>query len=137
MKFLTLTGRLKYKNISNRKIDWSKPSRSKMQTTVKTFLEPFWQYDQVYEEMPVLGTKCTLDLVNMTKRIAIEVHGAQHSKFNPFFHRNRNDFRSQIERDMNKEKWCEINNIKYVDIYDKNLKELSPEWFLEMFSIKI
>jgi hypothetical protein len=137
MKFTTLTGRVKYKNISNRKINWDKPSRSKMQTTVKNFLAPFWQYDQVYEEMPVLGTRNTLDIVNITKGIAIEVHGVQHSKFSPFFHRTRNDFRSQLERDMSKEKWCEINNLKYIDIYDKDLKLLSKEWFLETFSINL
>jgi hypothetical protein len=134
MKFKTLSGREKYKNIQNRKIDWSKPSRSKIQTAVKSFLFKFWQYDLVFEEMPVLGTRNTLDIVNITKKIAIEVHGSQHIKYNSFFHRNRNDFRTQLERDLQKQEWCRINNLTYIDIYEKNLP-LTKDWFYQNFSI--
>ena len=136
MKFKTINGREKYKNIQSRKIDWNKPSRSKMQTEVKKFLEKYWKYDLVFEEMPVVGSKNTLDIVNISRRIAIEVHGEQHVKFNSFFHRNRNDFRTQIERDVYKEKWCEINNIIYIDIYKKDLP-LSEKWFVENFNITL
>lgn len=135
MKFKTLKGIEKYKNISNRKIKWDGKSRSQIQFNVKQFLKKYWIYDLVFEEMPVLGTKMTLDIVNYTKKIAIEVHGKQHGEFVPFFHGNRNNYRRQIERDLSKERWCEINNIKYVDIYPNDIKDLNPSWFLDKFEI--
>lgn len=135
MKFKTLNGLEKYKNISNRKISWDKKSRSNIQFEVKQFLKKFWYYDLVFEEMPVLGTKMSLDLVNMTKKIVVEVHGQQHGKFIPFFHGNKNNYRRQLERDGKKEEWCQLNNLKYVDIYPNDIKNLSKEWFLQKFDI--
>ncbi len=128
-------GREKYKNISSNKIVWEKKSRSNIQFEVKQFLKSFWYYDLVYEEMPVIGSKMSLDIVNVSKKIAVEVHGRQHDKFVPFFHVNRNNFRRQIERDFSKEEWCQINNLKYVAIYPNDIKTLSKEWFLEKFEI--
>lgn len=135
MKWKTLNGREKYKNISDRKIDWEKKSRSNIQFEVKQFLKKFWYYDLVYEEMPVVGTKMSLDIVNITKKVAIEVHGKQHGKFVPFFHGNRNSYRRQIERDGQKEEWCILNGLKYVDIYPQDIKLLNKQWFLDKFDI--
>lgn len=135
MKWKTLNGREKYKNISDRKIDWEKKSRSNIQFNVKQFLKKFWYYDLVYEEMPVVGTKMSLDIVNVTKKIAIEVHGKQHGEFVPFFHGNRNAYRRQIDRDGQKEEWCILNGLKYVDIYPQDIKLLNKQWFLDKFDI--
>lgn len=135
MKFKKLNGQEKYKNISDRKVKWNDKSRSIIQFEVKQFLKKYWEYDLVFEEMPVTGTKMTLDIVNYTKRIAVEVHGKQHGQFVKFFHGNRNNYRRQIERDDAKQKWCEINNIKYVDIYPQDIKELNKQWFVDKFQI--
>lgn len=137
MKFKMLNGREKYKNITNRKISWDEPSRSKMQFTVKQFLKKYWIYDLVYEEMPVLGTKMSLDIVNYTQKIAVEVHGKQHGEFVQYFHGNRNNFRRQVNRDILKEEWCTINGFKYVDIYPADMKELSKQWFEKEFDIHL
>lgn len=135
MKFKKLNGQEKYKNISDRKIEWDNKSRSIIQFEVKQFLKKYWQYDLVFEEMPVIGTKMTLDIVNYTKKIAVEVHGRQHDTFVKFFHGNRNNFRRQLERDSLKEKWCLINNLKYVDIYPNDIPLLNREWFKDKFEI--
>lgn len=137
MKFKMLNGREKYKNITNRKISWDEPSRSIMQSEVKKFLKKYWIYDLVYEEMPVIGTKMSLDIVNYTQKIAVEVHGKQHSQFVKHFHGNRNNFRRQMNRDSLKEEWCTINGFKYVDIYPADMKELSKQWFEKEFDIHL
>ena len=76
------------KNVSKYKIDWEKKSRSKIQFAVKQFLKPHWCYQVCFEEFPVFGSKMSVDILNATKKIAIEVNGPQHKKFNKFFHNN-------------------------------------------------
>ena len=132
MKFIDAYG--KQRNLKNAKkylIDWNKPSRSKFQTRVKKFLHPYWKNDIVFEEFRVVGSRLTLDFYNANKKIAIEVQGAQHRRYTPFFHGgNKYNYINQLRRDQNKLKFCEINNIHLVEIY--NLKELTPSFFKKL-----
>ena len=99
MKFVDSYG--KQRNLKNAKkylIDWSKPSRSKFQTQVKKFLKKYWKNDIVFEEFRVVGTRLTLDFYNANKKIAVEVQGAQHTKFVKFFHKNRFKYADQLKR---------------------------------------
>jgi len=126
MIFLTTTGReQKLKNSSRYLIDWDKKCRSKIQKNVKDLLHRHWIADIVFEELPVLGTRMTLDFYNANKKLAIEVDGNQHYKYNKFFHSNsRQNFLSQLQRDEKKEYFCEINQIKLVRILERdNLNE--------------
>ncbi len=122
MIFLTTTGReQKLKNSSKYLIDWDKKCRSKLQKKVKDLLYSNWVSDIVFEELPVLGTRMTLDFYNANKKLAIEVDGNQHYKYNKFFHSNsRQNFLSQLQRDEKKEYFCEINQIKLVRILEKD-----------------
>jgi very-short-patch-repair endonuclease len=123
MIFLTTTGReQKLKNSSKYLIDWDKKCRSKIQKRVKDLLHRHWISDIVFEELPVLGTRMTLDFYNANKKLAIEVDGNQHYKFNKFFHSNsRQNFLSQLQRDEKKEYFCEINQIRLVRILEKDI----------------
>ena len=120
--FLTATGReQKIKNSSRYLIDWDKKCRSKIQKRVKDLLYSYWMADVVFEELPVVGTRMTIDFYNANKKVAIEVDGNQHYKFNKFFHSNsRQNFLSQLQRDEKKEYFCEINNIKLVRILEND-----------------
>jgi len=120
MIFITTQGKeQKIKNSSRYLIDWDKKCRSKIQKKVKDLLYPYWVADIVFEELPVVGTRMTLDFYNANKKIALEVDGHQHYKFNKFFHSNsRQNFLSQLQRDEKKEYFCEINQIKLVRIID-------------------
>tara|TARA_B100000497_G_C7617540_1_gene370938 strand:+ start:449 stop:856 length:408 start_codon:yes stop_codon:yes gene_type:complete len=120
MIFLTTTGReQKLKNSTKYLIDWEKKCRSKLQKKVKDLLYPNWVSDVVFEEFPVLGTRMTLDFYNANKKLAVEVDGNQHYKYNKFFHSNsRQNFLSQLQRDEKKEYFCEINKIKLVRILE-------------------
>ena len=128
MKFKTLYGKEKpLRNPHRYKIKWNGKSRSKFQRTVKTFLYPYWRYDAVFEEFRVLGTQLTLDFYNHTRKIAIEVQGAQHLEFVKHFHKTRANFLRQIRRDDKKMDFCNINDIQFLQIYPDD--KLSQEYF--------
>jgi len=61
-----------------------------------------------------------LDFFIPLVKLCIEVHGEQHYKFTPFYHTNLLAFAKAKKRDQDKKEWCEINNIKYIELpYDK------------------
>lgn len=122
MKFKTLAGRERFLSVEKNRIIWESSSLSKFQKSIKDFLRPYWEHHICYEEMPLVGTRLRLDFYNATKRIAIECDGAQHSSFNKFFHSgDRENYRSQIERDLKKSAWCEKNNIQLIIIEPQDL----------------
>jgi hypothetical protein len=128
MKFKTLDGKERsIRNIKNSIIDWNGKSRSKFQADVKQFLKKYWVGDVVFEELRIAGTRLSLDFFNANKKIAIEVQGQQHFTYVKFFHGNRINYLNQIKRDVKKIEFCELNNIKLVEIYPKD--ELSKELF--------
>lgn len=128
MRFKTLNGKLKRVQKPHLyKIEWNKPSRSKIQFSVKQLLKKFWESHVVFEEFPVAGTRMTLDFYNANKKIAIEVQGRQHTKYTPFFHgNNKINYISQLRRDHQKREFCEKNSIELIEIHDGD--KLSEEY---------
>jgi hypothetical protein len=120
MRFNTLTGAKRaVKKPKKFLIDWDGKSRSKIQFSAKQFLKKYWSKHVVFEEFPVAGTKLSLDFYNANKKIAVEVQGKQHTKYVPFFHgKNKINYINQLKRDQDKLKFCEINDIQLVEIYD-------------------
>ena len=130
MKFIDRYG--KERNLKNAKkylIDWEKPSRSKFQTTVKKFLYKYWKNDIVFEEFRVVGSRLTLDFYNANKKIAVEVQGAQHTKFVKFFHKNHFKYADQLKRDEQKLNFCQANKIQLAEVYPKD--EIQASLFSE------
>ena len=122
MRFKDLQGRLRFLNIEKRRVKWDDASLSKFQFNIKQFLKPYWSYNIVYEEMPLVGTRLRLDLYNATRKIGIECNGKQHTDFNPFFHADsRINYLAQIRRDSKKYQWCQNNSITLIDIYPDDL----------------
>ena len=135
MKFKTIYGKEKRLPYANRYlINWASNSRSIFQTDVKTFLHYYWKNDVVYEEMPIVSSRLTIDLYNHTKKVAVEVQGHQHIKYVKFFHGNRKNFLEQLKRDKMKEDFAKINGIKLVLIYPED--DLSPTLF-EDFGVSL
>jgi len=120
MRFKTLTGADRaVKKAKNYLIDWDGKSRSKIQYSAKQFLKKYWSNHIVFEEFPVAGTRLSLDFYNANKKVAIEVQGRQHTKYVPFFHgKNKINYINQLRRDQDKLKFCELNDIQLVEIYD-------------------
>jgi hypothetical protein len=129
MIFTTLAGSKKrLKKPKQYLIQWDKKSRSKFQYNVKTFLKKYWSQDMVFEELPLAGSKMSFDLFNASQNVAVEVQGQQHIKYTPYFHgAAKSNFLGQIRRDNDKQKYCELNGIKLIEIYPKD--ELSEELF--------
>ena len=123
MTFKTLLGkRRKIKRPIIYLINWEKHSRSKLQSKVKDFLKVFWDGDVVFEEFPVVGTRLTIDFYNATRNIAIEVQGNQHTKYNKFFHKgNKMNYLDQLKRDDEKLSFCNLNNIKLLEVHEGQL----------------
>ena len=88
MRLYNVYGKLQSKQVTRFLVNWDKPCRSKVQFKTKQFLKKFCENQVVYEEFPVYGTKMKVDILNATKKIAVEVQGNQHVSFNKFFHNN-------------------------------------------------
>ena len=123
MEFQTIDGKVKrVKNLKKRIINWEASSRSKRQKAVKDFLKDYWFYHVTFEEFPVVGTRLGLDFYNANKRVAVEVQGSQHTKYNKFFHGgHKNNYLEQLKRDQIKAEFCEVNDIILVEIYDSDI----------------
>lgn len=121
MRLKKLNGSIESKDVTKYLIKWGKKSKSKYQREVKFFLHKFWKNHIVYEEFPVFGSKMTLDFLNLSRKIAIEVQGEQHSSYNEFFHQNITNYWSQLHRDVEKKRWCEMNGFRLVEIHPKDL----------------
>jgi hypothetical protein len=121
MKFKTLTGsQRRIQNIRKYLIDWDEKSKSDFQFRAKHFLKKYWSRHVVFEELPVAGTKLSLDFYNANEKIAVEVQGAQHTKFVKFFHGTKANFIDQKRRDAQKREFCVLNDIKLVEIYPED-----------------
>jgi hypothetical protein len=122
MKFLDPLG--KERNLKGAKkylINWEEKSRSKFQKNVKDFLKDYWLHDIVFEEFRIVGTRLSLDFYNANKKIAVEVQGDQHVRYVKHFHKNRLKYLEQLKRDQKKLDFCEINDIKLVEIYSTDV----------------
>jgi hypothetical protein len=80
---------------------------------------------QILEEVPIHIRKSEvlyLDFYVPLLKKCIEVHGEQHYAFIPFYHTNKLAFLKAQKRDKEKQEWCEINGIKYIDLpYNEHL----------------
>ena len=138
MRLLNVNGKLVNKNVKRYLINWEAKSRSKLQYKFKAFFYPYWKNHIVYEEFPVYGSMLKIDLLNATKKIAVEIQGSQHESFNKFFHDNsRLKYLESIKRDVKKEKWIDTNGFKFIELYENDLKNLSPQYIEEKCGVLI
>lgn len=122
MRFCKLNGKYVTKSVTKYKIDWDKKTRSKYQDKVKQFLREYWDGLSIYEEFPVVGTKMTLDFLNLSNRIAVEVQGEQHMEHNKFFHgKTKIKFWDQLDRDVQKKEWCRLNDIELIEVFPSDI----------------
>ncbi len=138
MRLYNIYGKLQNRAVTKYLIKWNKKSRSKVQFAVKDFLYPYWKSHVVYEEFPVFGSRMKVDIMNFTKKLAIEVQGSQHNSFNAFFHNNsRAKYLESIKRDVKKAEWLEKNDFFLIEINEDEAYKLSKEFFEEKFNITL
>ena len=138
MRLYNINGRLVSKNVVKYRIDWEKSCRSKIQFEVKNFFKDYCENHICYEEFPVFGTRLKVDLINFTRKIAVEVQGDQHNQYNKFFHGgSRDKYLASIKRDMKKINWLEMNEFKVLEIETKDIKSLSRSYIFDTFGVDI
>ena len=138
MRLYNVYGKLVNKNVIKYKVDWDKPCRSKIQFNFKSFFKDYWSGHICYEEFPVFGSRLKVDLINFTRKIAVEVQGEQHNEFNKFFHNNSRDkYLESIQRDMKKIQWLEMNEFKVLEVTKEDLPELSRKYIFDTFGVDI
>jgi hypothetical protein len=81
-------------------------SKSRLQFDIGVWLSRQYPYDQIFEEVYVLGENLYLDFFIPSLKLVVEVNGRQHETFVPHFHGTKRDFVLQQQRDRRKAEWC-------------------------------
>lgn len=99
--------------------------KSKLQYRCGQILKNYLGMAPILEEVPIPGHNFIIDFFMPTLGIALEVHGEQHDKYVPYFHKSKANFIASKNRDENKKTWCEINKISFYEIRsEKELRSL-------------
>jgi hypothetical protein len=94
-------------------------SRSKLHLVARGLLYELFPTIPILEEVSIPvkpGTTQYLDFYLNKKKLAVEVNGEQHYKFNSLFHSSAQAFLNQKKRDNEKREWCEINGITLIEL---------------------
>lgn len=102
--------------------------RSNLHVQARNILYELFPTSIILEEVPINtkpGITQYFDFYISKIKLAIEVHGPQHFKFNKLFHSSAKDFLNQKKSDSDKREWCIINNITLVEL---SFNEKIEEW---------
>ena len=123
MKIKDIYGREVSTSIERYRIEWEKKI-SIPQKKVKDFFYDSWRFDEVLEEFRIPATRLRIDLLNISRKIAVEVSPKSSHSYNKFFHGERvGGFLASVERDIKKKEWVELAGFKYLLISDENAIE--------------
>lgn len=119
MKVTGLNGR-EY-NLDLKKYDKKRSRCSSYHAKAREILEEKFRGYSVYEEVKLPGSTNSakksvlyLDFLVPNAKIGVEVHGEQHFKYIPFFHKTKAGYLFAQMRDRQKEEWCELNGIELI-----------------------
>ena len=103
--------------------------RSKLHQKAKTVLDSCFPHDRILEEVTLPGTKTVrskclrADFYIPNRNLIVEVHGEQHFKYIPYFHKSRAGFAMAKKRDLDKKEWCRVNDIELIELrWDDSLE---------------
>lgn len=118
MKVVGLDGR-PYKLTANRD-NAERTKKSSGHLEARALLGELWPFDLVLEEVhiPGCGTPLYLDFFLPKRVLSVEVQGAHHRKYIPYFHGTTKGFLEQKQRDSLKEQFCHVNNIFLAVLHD-------------------
>lgn len=103
----------KFKKNSNR-------NKSKLHENAICILQELFPGFGIYEEVTLPGSKrftskaLYADIILPHIPMMVEVHGQQHYRHIPFFHKTKMEFVLSQRSDKDKIEWCNINNFTYV-----------------------
>jgi very-short-patch-repair endonuclease len=123
MKCIGLNGR-EYKLDLKKYLPKERGKRSYYHLLARELTAELFQGYTVLEEVKLPGSSqklsvLYLDFLIPNCKIGIEVHGSQHFKYTPFFHKTKAGFLRAKKRDLDKIEWCRINEIELIALrYD-------------------
>lgn len=100
--------------------------RSAPHLKARAFIKSLYGTMRLLEEVQIPGALLYLDFYLPAKKIAFEVQGRQHTQFVQHFHGTQEGFIASQSRDRRKREWCEENNIRLIELPDK---ENEDEWY--------
>ena len=95
MKWITANGSIRPLSEKKYSIKWDSESLSLFQFNVKQFFKKYWIEDIVGEEVLIPQTRLRVDIVNFSRKIAVEVNGLFHVEYTPYFQNSVEDFERQ------------------------------------------
>jgi hypothetical protein len=127
---------LKVLGIDGREYSWNLKqsshedhNRSGLHLRARFLLKSIFPFDLIYEEIALPGTEIKgknsvlfCDFYIPLRSLMVEVNGAQHSQYTPFFHGTKLEFARARTRDKIKKQWCELNGITLVE-FEHNEKD--------------
>ena len=127
MKVVGLNGR-EY-NLDLKKYSKLRTGCSYYHKIARILLQEIFAGYNVYEEVKLPGTVnpakksvLYLDFYIPNAIIGVEVHGQQHFKYIPYFHKSKAGYLRSKARDRVKAEWCELNDITLVELrWDESL----------------
>lgn len=96
-----------------------KKSKSKFQHSVGEQLVRQYPHDVIFEEIFIPVENLIFDFFIPSLKLAIECQGIQHQEYIKYFHRTKQKFHKQQDRDSRKRDFCELNGFKLMEIYDE------------------
>lgn len=123
---------MKIKTLDNDELYWSldktkyvqSHNQSNLHIRCRVILNILFPTLLVLEEVPINITRHNLQYLDFYLpliKLAIEVQGQQHYKFNSHFYKSKHEFIEAQKRDQNKVEWCELNQIRLIHLkYDED-----------------
>lgn len=102
-------------NIANARLT----NKSSLHLRARQLISNIFPTLQILEEVTIPLRKSEhlyLDFYLPLMKTCIETHGEQHYKFIPHYHNTLLGFMKHKKRDRDKIEWCNINNIKYIEL---------------------
>lgn len=100
--------------------------RSAYHLRCRNILRKMFPVCPICEEVTLPGSgNLKLDFYLPDFRLAVEVQGEQHYKQVGKFHANKQDFIAGRRRDADKRRWCELNNVRLVEL---RFDETDEQW---------
>lgn len=94
-------------------------SRSQFQHEIGQQLEKQYPHDQIFEEVFIPIENLVFDFFIPSLHLVIECMGIQHSQHIKHFHKTKQAFHQQQNRDQRKRDLCFCNGFKLIEIYDE------------------
>lgn len=128
MQIKTLDGYLQNWSLTGHYAHAKLNNKSSLHTSAREIIVKNYPTLQILEEVPVpikKNDQYYFDFYLPMIKTVIEIHGEQHYKFVPFYHTNMLGFMKSQKRDREKIEWCELNNIKYIEL---PFNEAADQW---------